>query len=162
MSERRPLRVIIDDEQRQRARPDRLVEWDHAVAELAARQAFAAALEDGVDTLAVALESEALRLELRSPHGTPPRQARVPLQPLRRLIGDYLLIIGQIEQLEEGWGSPRFDALDMAKRVYHDEAAEVVQRTLASALGPDLETARRLFTLLLVMTEDTSVTAGRR
>lgn len=159
---RPPLRVIIDEELRRRARPDRLPEWEHAVAELAARQGFAAELGPEVDTLVLALESEALRLELRGPEQAQSRQGRIAFQPLRRLIGDYLLIIGQIQQLEEGFGSPRFDALDMAKRVYHDEAAGLVQRAVATLLAPDLETARRLFTVLLVMTHDTTVHAGRR
>jgi uncharacterized protein (UPF0262 family) len=51
--------------------------------------------------------------------------------------------------------SPRLEALDIAKRITHDEAGETVL-TLLGALKPDHGTARRFFTLLVTLLYDTT------
>ena len=45
----------------------------------------------------------------------------------------------------------RLEALDVAKRIVHDESAQRVRKLLGESVVLDLETARRLFTLLCVV-----------
>src|SRR5450432_880393 len=128
------LRVMVHEAMRATTRPDRLHEWDEAARALTEHNVFRATLDPTVEVLAVLLNSDALQLELRDKTGHAAAHLRMPLAPLRRLISDYLLLISKIEGFEDGVGSPRLDTLDMAKRVYHDEAAEQVQRALAGKL----------------------------
>ena len=51
--------------------------------------------------------------------------------------------------------SPRLEALDIAKRITHDEAGEAVLGLLGP-LAPDHATARRFFTLLVTLLYDTT------
>ncbi|MBW2223750.1 MAG: UPF0262 family protein [Deltaproteobacteria bacterium] len=51
------------------------------------------------------------------------------------------------------------EALDMAKKVTHDRAGRVLKRELRD-VGFDLETSRRLFTLLLSLRVDTTRLVG--
>jgi uncharacterized protein (UPF0262 family) len=51
------------------------------------------------------------------------------------------------------------EALDMAKKVTHDRAGRVLKRELRD-FGFDLETSRRLFTLLLSLRVDTTRLVG--
>ena len=53
----------------------------------------------------------------------------------------------------------RLEALDMAKKVTHDKAGRMIRR-LAPDLGLDLETARRLFSLLFSLRVDTTKLLG--
>ena len=54
-----------------------------------------------------------------------------------------------------GDNSPRLEALDIAKRIIHDEAAETLQAR-CRLLRPSHPTARRLFTLLVTLRHDTA------
>jgi uncharacterized protein (UPF0262 family) len=53
------------------------------------------------------------------------------------------------------------EALDMAKKVIHDRAGRVLKRELRE-VGVDLDTARRLFSLLLGLKVDTTRLPGLR
>ena len=55
--------------------------------------------------------------------------------------------------------SPRLEALDIAKRITHDEAGEAVAGLLGE-LKPDHATARRFFTLLVTLLHDTTRLVG--
>jgi uncharacterized protein (UPF0262 family) len=164
--ERTMRRVLLSEQLRARGAPERWHEWELAARELEQRNVFrlanAGAASPGPSpALRVALDAEALLLEVVAEGDELLVLARVPIPPMRRLIADYLLLMEQMEQLEEGFGSPRMDTLDMAKKVYHDEAATMIQRCLRGQLDPDMETARRLFTLLLVLLHDTRATTVR-
>ena len=47
----------------------------------------------------------------------------------------------------------RLQAIDMARRGVHDEAAAVLVDRLAGRIEIDHETARRLFTLISILTQ---------
>jgi uncharacterized protein (UPF0262 family) len=61
----------------------------------------------------------------------------------------------EMGKLGEGAASPKLEALDIAKRLVHDEAGETM-RALLRTVRPDHATARRLFTLIVTLLYDTT------
>ena len=57
-------------------------------------------------------------------------------------------------------GAKGIEAIDMARRgLRHDQAAELLQESLAGKVEMDFDTARRLFTLICVLHIKQSTTA---
>ncbi len=78
---------------------------------------------------------------------------------LKPLMQEYMQTCTEMAKLNAGAKSPRLEALDIAKRLTHDEAGERL-RELMPTLQPNLETARRLFTLLVTLYHDTTTIAA--
>lgn len=79
----------------------------------------------------------------------------VPHDALRSHIQDYVHVVRQMERVEQGMASARLEVLDMAKKVTHDSAGRTLRR-LCRPLSIDLQTGRRLFSLLFSLRVDTS------
>ena len=79
----------------------------------------------------------------------------IPPEAMRAHVAEYLGICRQIMALEQASSSPRLEALDMAKKLAHDDAARALAGLLAG-VAPDHPTSRRLFTLLLTLHVDTT------
>ena len=92
-----------------------------------------------------------LILDVRDEAETPLASFGLALGPFRRLIKDYqLLVESHVKAMEEGRES-RIQAIDMGRRGLHNEGAELLMRRLDGKLALELETARRLFTLVCVL-----------
>src|SRR5205823_14132365 len=83
----------------------------------------------------------------------------LPIRDLKPLMDEYMQICAEMSKLGVGANSPRLEALDIAKRITHDEAGETLRATMR-ALRPDHGTARRLFTLLVTLYHDTTKLAA--
>ena len=83
----------------------------------------------------------------------------LPTARMVPLMDEYMQTIREMSKLGVGSNSPRLEALDIAKRLTHDEAGEAIVEQLR-ALGPDHGTARRLFTLLVTLFHDTTKLAA--
>lgn len=70
---------------------------------------------------------------------------------LRKLIKDYVFICESYHAAIRDAPPSRIEAIDMGRRGLHDEAAEVLMGALAERIAVDLETARRLFTLVVAL-----------
>jgi hypothetical protein len=86
------------------------------------------------------------------------RQATVARADLATLFDEYLEVIGQLGATDAE-GFSRVDALDMAKKVTHDRAGRVIKRSMRE-LEADHEVARRVFSLLVALTFDTTAIDG--
>jgi uncharacterized protein (UPF0262 family) len=87
--------------------------------------------------------------------GTGATHVIVPADVLAPHFRAYLDVCHQMTMLSEGSHSARLEALDMAKRVMHDRAAQSLA-AICGALIPDHGTARRLFSLLTSLEFDTT------
>ncbi|MCB1593131.1 MAG: UPF0262 family protein [Alphaproteobacteria bacterium] len=73
------------------------------------------------------------------------------LKPYQRLIKDYFMIVHSYEEaLREGKPS-RIEAIDMGRRGLHNEGAELLMDRLMDKILMDLNTSRRLFSLICVL-----------
>lgn len=75
----------------------------------------------------------------------------VSVNPYRRLIKDYFLICQSYDQAVTEGKPSRIEAIDMGRRGIHNEGAELLQDRLSDKIALDMETARRLFTLICVL-----------
>jgi uncharacterized protein (UPF0262 family) len=138
--------------------PERQHEWRLACNEIVEEGSFAA--KDGVTGPFHGLVGVApgrLYLELRGGEaliGT----HELPLKRVESLIDEYIRTIVEMGKVA-GANSPRLEALDIAKRITHDEAGEEIRAAIPS-LRPDLATARRFFTLFVTLFHDTTKLAA--
>lgn len=156
MAEGRFTELLIDDATWSAGTTVRRHEWRLAIDELLQEGRFQ--LPDGQNGVARALVTLApthVRLELRDQVGHVTLRQELPLSVLRPLMNEYMETIQEMSKLKLSANSPRLEALDIAKRLTHDEAGETVV-TLLGALKPDHGTARRFFTLLVTLLFDTT------
>jgi uncharacterized protein (UPF0262 family) len=137
--------------------PERRHEWRLAVSEVVQEGLFELSEEARArGPLRAELVLGDSRLELAINDG----EAKVaveelPLAEVRPLADEYMRVCVEMGRLGEGAGSPKLEALDIAKRLVHDEAGEAM-RSLLRTLRPDHATARRLFTLIVTLLYDTT------
>ena len=144
--------VRIDETLWSRASPERRREWGQAARELVEEHRIA----DGAPLrLEIRLDGGDAVLEATTIDGERAATIAVPMSALRPHFQEYIAICRDLGRLGESQQSPRLEALDIAKRLSHDEAADTLV-PLVAALGADHATCRRLFTLLVTLQFDTT------
>jgi uncharacterized protein (UPF0262 family) len=88
-----------------------------------------------------------VRLEDGSPHG----KVMLSLVPFRRIIKDYFLVCESYYDAIKRATAQQIEAIDMGRRSLHNEGSEILKTRLAGKIDMDLDTARRLFTLICVL-----------
>ncbi len=73
------------------------------------------------------------------------------LSPYRRLIKDYFMIVRSYDEAMKDGKPSRIEAIDMGRRGLHNEGAELLQERLSDKIELDMDTSRRLFTLICVL-----------
>lgn len=155
------LRDIIVDEVTWRcATRPRRAEWLLAIEELIASAAFAIESKESESSSAalhgqVSVEPGAIAVTLRDDDGAEVGRLQLDRPVIAPVLREYLRILRAIEGSGLSETSPHFEALDIARRLIHDDAAQLVQRYF-SGVHPDQETARQLFSLMVLLTHDTS------
>jgi uncharacterized protein (UPF0262 family) len=79
------------------------------------------------------------------------RRHILSLSPFRSLIRDYFMICESYYQAIRNATPAQIEALDMGRRGLHNEASELLQERLKGKIETDLDTARRLFTLICAL-----------
>jgi uncharacterized protein (UPF0262 family) len=105
--------------------------------------------EAGPYDLKMGLLENRLVLDVRSAEYA--RQHILSLSPFRRLIKDYFMICESYYQAIRNSTPAQIEALDMGRRGLHNEASELLRERLAGKIETDLDTARRLFTLICAL-----------
>ena len=73
------------------------------------------------------------------------------LGPFRQVVKDYFQICESYFDAVKRLPPSQIEAIDMARRGIHNEGARVLQDRLTGKADVDIDTARRLFTLICVM-----------
>lgn len=76
---------------------------------------------------------------------------QMSLAGIRKLVKDYALICESYFEAIRSAPPSRIEAIDMGRRGLHNEAAEVLMSDLKDTFVVDLDTARRLFTLVCAL-----------
>lgn len=145
--------VHIDERTLQRGSEAQRVEWEAIVRELISR---AKSNIEEPARLDVSVTEQGFEIEFHTDRRQELGTIVIPHQLLSELITEYIDIVRQIAEAD---GLNQLEALDMAKKVTHDRAGRVLKRELRD-FGFDLETSRRLFTLLLSLRVDTTRIVG--
>jgi uncharacterized protein (UPF0262 family) len=147
--------VTLDERILQRGSKAQRAEWEANVRELIAK---AVCNIDGPATLHVGIGEQQFQLGFTGADGKHIGSVAVEHELLSDHIDEYL---DTVRQIASAGSLNQVEALDMAKKVTHDRAGRVLKRALRE-YGFDLETSRRLFTLLLSLKVDTTRIAGVR
>ena len=78
----------------------------------------------------------------------------LPLTGLAQTLRDYLDICESYGDAVKGRSPAQIETSDAARRGIHDEGARDLMRRLEDAIEVDMETARRLFSLIAVLLPD--------
>ncbi|MDO8321874.1 MAG: UPF0262 family protein [Phenylobacterium sp.] len=105
--------------------------------------------EGGPYDLKMGLVENRLVLDVRGPNYE--RRHILSLSPFRPLIKDYFLICESYYQAIRNSTPSQIEALDMGRRGLHNEASTLLRTRLAGKIDTDLDTARRLFTLMCAL-----------
>jgi uncharacterized protein (UPF0262 family) len=79
------------------------------------------------------------------------RRHILSLSPFRSLIRDYFIICESYFQAIRNATPAQIEALDMGRRGLHNEASELLMTRLKGKVDTNLDTARRLFTLICAL-----------
>lgn len=145
--------VVIDERTWQRGSEAQQVEWEAILRGL--RSKAVTSLEPEA-TLRVGVAEQGFRLEFQTTDGRTIGTVPIAHELLADHITDY---IDTVRQIAEADGFNQMEALDMAKKVTHDRASRVLKKELRD-FGFDLETSRRLFSLLVSLRVDTTRLTG--
>jgi uncharacterized protein (UPF0262 family) len=146
--------VRIDEALWSAASAERRAEWQQVVRDLLHEHRVDGG--DGPLRLTIRLDGGDTILEAHPlADGAPSLVVTLPMKRLMPHFQEYFGICRDMGKVRESHASARLEALDIAKRLSHDEAADALV-TLCRPLGADHATCRRLFTLLVCLHFDTS------
>lgn len=142
--------VVIDPASLAPASPEVEQEREVAVADLLEANSFAPdGGSGGPYALRLSREDNRLVLEITGPGYS--RAHGLSLTPFRGIIKDYFLVCDSYHDAVRGSSPQQIEALDMGRRGLHNEGSELLRERLAGKIDTDLDTARRLFTLICAL-----------
>jgi uncharacterized protein (UPF0262 family) len=127
-------------------------EREVAIFDLLEKNSFALEGHDGGPyTLHLSLSENRLVFTVGDSGRTPIQHVMLSLSPFRRIVKDYFLMCESYYQAVKTSPPSRIEALDMGRRGLHDEGSMLLMERLKGKILIDLQTARRLFTLLCAL-----------
>jgi uncharacterized protein (UPF0262 family) len=148
----RLAKVTLDEGSIGRSNPD--VEHERAVAiyDLLEENSFhPRGHEGGPYELALAITGNRLVFDIKLADGSPVVAHHLSLSPLRRIVKDYFLICDSYYAAIRTASPDQIEAIDMGRRGLHNEGSELLMERLRHKVEMDVDTARRLFTLICVL-----------
>jgi uncharacterized protein (UPF0262 family) len=149
----RLVSVTLDEESIGRSNPDVEQERKAAIYDLLEQNFFAPDEheEEGPFALHLSITGNRLVFDVRREDGTPVVAHLFSLTPLRRIVKDYFLICDSYYQAIRTATPDKIEAIDMGRRGVHNEGSRILIERLKGKVKVDIDTARRLFTLISVL-----------
>jgi uncharacterized protein (UPF0262 family) len=122
-----------------------------AIRDLLADNRFAPAGAPGAYSLRLSVAENRLVLDIADEADAPVVRHILSLTPLRRVVKDYFLVCESYYEAVRTGAPARIEAIDMGRRGIHNEGSELVLARLKGKIALDIETARRLFTLISIL-----------
>ncbi|SER75508.1 Uncharacterized protein, UPF0262 family [Tranquillimonas rosea] len=113
-----------------------------------------AAAPPGPFRLTLAIRDKRLVFDVADAAGTRVREFQLSLGPFRQATKDYFQICESYFDAVKTLPPAQIETIDMARRGIHTEGGRIVQERLDGKAEVDLDTARRLFTLICVLSAD--------
>ena len=107
--------------------------------------------DDGPYALKIALHDAKLALEIGSEAGETLAVHILSLTPFRGLLKDYFLVCESYYAAIRTATAAQIEAIDMGRRGLHNEAAQFLKERMKGKVECDLDTARRIFTLITAL-----------
>lgn len=106
---------------------------------------------DGPYRLGLAIREGRLVFDIATEDSRQVGAFHLSLGPFRQVVKDYFQICESYFEAVKRLPPSQIEAIDMARRGIHNEGARVLQERLEGKATVDIDTARRLFTLICVL-----------
>ena len=127
-------------------------ERETAIRDLIADNSFLPAGRDsGSFRLGLSIQDGKLVLDVADAEGAGSIRHILSLSPLRSVVKDYFMICDSYYAAVRGSGPSQIEAIDMGRRGVHNEGSRILMERLKGKVAIDIDTARRLFTLICVL-----------
>ncbi len=148
---RRIIDIVLDEESVARRSPE--VEHERAVAlfDLLEENDFALVGTPGPYRLRIGIFEQRLVFDVRDKDDAKLRDIVLSLTPFRKVVKDYFLVCESYYAAIKKLSPSQIEALDMGRRGLHNEGSELLRERLEGKIEIDLDTARRLFTLICAL-----------
>ncbi len=145
--------IVLDENSVVRRSPD--VEHERAVAifDLLEENYFRPRddLGPGPYNLRLSIEENRLVFDIRNQADELLGAMHLSLTPFRRIVKDYFTVCESYYEAIKTASPSQIEAIDMGRRGLHNEGSELLKERLAGKVELDMNTARRLFTLICVL-----------
>lgn len=105
----------------------------------------------GPFSMRLAIRDRRLVIAIGDEAGASLGEMLLSLGPFRQVVKDYYQICGSYFDAVKRLPPSQIEAIDMARRGIHNEGARILQERLEGKADMDIDTARRLFTLICVL-----------
>jgi len=148
----RLVSVTLDETSIGRGTVDQEHERQIAIYDLIEENQFGLPGQDaGPYCLRIALHDAKLAFDIRNEQGEALSLHILSLTPFRGLLKDYFMICESYYAAIRSASRAQIEAIDMGRRALHNEAAELLMQRLRGKIDCDIDTARRIFTLVTAL-----------
>ena len=102
--------------------------------------------------LSISLSGNSLAFQIRSKTDEMLKTFFLSLTPLKQIITDYYTICESYFNAVKNLPIDKIESIDMGRKGIHNEGARVIIERLEGRIKTDLETSRRIFTLVYALT----------
>ena len=102
--------------------------------------------------LSISLSDNSLVFKIRSQTDEMLKTFFLSLTPLKQIISDYYTICESYFNAVKSLPIDKIESIDMGRKGIHNEGARVIMERLENRIRTDLETSRRIFTLIYALT----------
>ena len=102
--------------------------------------------------LNISLSGNSLAFQIRSKTDQMLKTFFLSLTPLKQIINDYYTICESYFNAVKNLPIDKIESIDMGRKGIHNEGARVIIERLEGRIKTDLETSRRIFTLVYALT----------
>lgn len=106
---------------------------------------------EGPFHITMGMQEGRLALAVSDGEDNPIEELQMPMMPMKKIIKDYFTVCESYFQAIRSASPSQIESIDMGRRGLHNEAAEMMRERLQDRVEMDLDTARRLFTLVCVL-----------
>jgi len=149
--------LVLDDTGLPAPTPEIEQERRIAIFDLLENNLFELPGRDGVPAptgpfhLKLSVRDGKLAFEVANENAEPQGAFYLSLSPLRQVIRDYFQICESYYEAVKRLPPAQIEAIDMGRRGIHNEGSRILVERLEGKIVTDMETARRLFTLICVL-----------
>jgi uncharacterized protein (UPF0262 family) len=148
----RIVNVMLDERSVVRRSPEIEHERQVAIFDLLEENRFSLGGDfRGPYDLFLSIEENRLLINVRDEAGIKLTVIPLPLTPFRRIIRDYFKVCESYFEAIKRGSNAQIEVLDQGRRGLHIEGSEILKDRLEGTVNIDLDTARRLFTLICVL-----------
>jgi len=148
----RLVHIHIEQDPQKPVRPERQHEQNVAIYDLLDENSFAINGQIGPYQLYLKTDLRHVHFDVRDGTDIPLSGFIMALGPFRRIIREYHIVCTSYYEAIRTKSPSQIQAIDMGRRGLHNEGSDLLMQRLINYVHIDSPTARRLFTLIYVMT----------